>query len=459
MTLKQYFKETINDKKLMKDCLTLAIPLMLQALVLSSVNLVDNLMVGDLGDVAVSGVACANKYYGIFNYALNAMVMSCIIYLSQYKGADDISHLKQSFRFCLVSSYVLILIFFIIALLIPNKIISFIINDSAIIDCGTRYLKIACFSYLPLGISFSCGAALRAIGKPKLPLYISIVSVVTNIICDYILIFGKVGLPALGVEGAAIATIIARVIEDILYIYFVNKYDFEFNTKLKDLFKFDLDLATNIIIKAIPLIINEVLWQFGNTTLLKAYSSRGGYVNTAYSISVTLAELFFILFSGMATATTVLVGTPLGANDLKKAKDNGYKLLCFSMILSIVFGSMMALSSLLIPILYSKVSIEARDLAMSFMVVMAIFFIVYMFNTQCYLILRAGGDTKNTMIMDSCFMWVFNIPVVLFLAYKTSIPVLLVYILGQSTDIIKSFIAYHMLRKEKWIVNLTTLNS
>lgn len=457
MVLFGYFKQTLEDKKIMKDCLKLAIPLMLQQFVLSSVNLVDNLMVGELGDVAVSGVSCANKYYNIFNFALNAIVMSCIIYLSQFNGAEDKEHMKQSYRFCVVSSYTIIFIFFIIGLLFPSFIIKFIINDQAIIDCGVDYLKIACFSYLPLGMTFAIGSSLRAIGKPKLPLILSIISVITNIVFDYLLIFGKFGFPMLGVKGAAYATVLARVVEMTLYIYFLEKDDYPFKSKIQDIFKFDGELAKQIIIKAIPLMANEILWQFGNTTLLKFYSSRGAQVNTAYSISITIADLFFILFSGMATATTVLVGSPLGAGKIKEAKDNAYKLLCFSMMLSIVFASMMALSSLLVPVLYGKVSIEAQDLAASFIRVMAIFFIIYMFNTQCYLTLRTGGDTKHTMIMDSMFMWVINIPIVMFLAYKTSIPVLFVYILGQSTDIVKSFIAYHMFKKEKWAVNLTNL--
>ena len=166
-------------------------------------------------------------------------------------------------------------------------------------------------------------------------------------------------------------------------------------------------------------------------------------------------DLFFILFAGMATATTVLVGSPLGANKLDEAKENGYKLICFSMLLSIVFALAMSSSSFLVPILYSNVSDYSISLAQSFLKIMSIFFMLYMFNTQCFFTLRTGGDTKNTMFMDSFFMWTFNIPLVLILAYKTNLPILIVYTIGQSTDIVKSIIAYKMVRKEKWVNNLT----
>ncbi len=451
----EYLKETIKDKILIKTCLTIAIPLMFQQLIVASVNLVDNLMVGELGDVAVSGVSCANRYYNICQYAVNGLIVSCIIFLSQYNGANDNEHMKQSFRFSIVSSYTIIILFFLLATFIPEKLIGFIINDPQIIETGSAYIRIACLSYLPLGISFPISQSLRATGETRLPVIMSMVSLVINILFDYLLIFGHLGLPALGVKGAAIATVLARIIEAILYLYAISKNDYAFNSSITKIFHFEKSLAKNIIIKAIPLIANETLWQFGMTTLIKSYSSRGAIVNTAYSISVTISDLFFILFAGMATATTILVGTPLGANKLKEAKDNAYKLICFSMLLSLVFGLLMASSTFIVPLLYSKVSSDSLNLAKQFILVMSFFYILYMFNTQCFFTLRTGGDTRSTMFMDSCFMWLFNIPLVAIFAYKTNIPVLFVYIIGQSTDFVKAGIAYRMVRKEKWVKNLT----
>ncbi len=451
----EYFKQTIKDKALIKACLVVAVPLMFQQLIVAGVNLVDNLMVGKLGDIAVSGVSSANRYYNIAQFAINAIIVSCIIFLSQYNGANDEKHMKQAYRFSVVSSYFLIFLFFLPAYFCPEKIIAFIINDPEIIKCGSEYLKLACFSYIPLGLSLPIANAMRSTGETRLPLLISIMSIIINATFDYALIFGKFGFNAYGVKGAAAATILARLCEALAYLIFLHKYPFAFKTKTKDIFKFESSLAKQIIIKAIPLMINETMWQIGMATLIKGYSSRGALVNTAYSISATIADLFFILFAGMATATTVLVGTPLGANKLKEAKDNGYKLICFSMMLSIVFALAMSLSSLLVPVLYGNVSAYSISLAQSFLKVMSLFFILYMFNTQCFFTLRTGGDTKNTMFMDSCFMWAFNIPLVLILAYKTNIPILYVYIIGQSTDAIKAIIAYRMVRKEKWVNNLT----
>ena len=450
-----YFKKTLQDKDLMKQCLTIAIPLMLQQLIVASVNLIDNLMVGELGDVAVSAVSSANRYYSIAQMAINAIVVSSIIFLSQYNGADDREHMRQSFRFSIISSYLFVFIFFFFALFKSDFIIKFIINDKFIIQSGSDYLKIACFSYLPLGLSFPISNVMRSTGDTKRPLFVSMISVVLNIIFDYCLIFGHLGFEPLGVKGAAIATIIVRFIEMFIYLLCIKKGEYHFKTRIIDLLRIEKDLIGKIIVKAIPLLINELLWSIGMTTTIKFYSYRGAVVNTAYSISATVADLFFILFAGMASATTVIVGTKLGANKIEEAKDSAYKLLCFSVYLSLIVAVLMSSFTLVVPYLYSKVSKESLDLANQFLIVMSIFFILYMFNTQTYFILRTGGDTRNTMFMDSGFMWAFNIPLVYILAYHTNIPVLYVYAIGQSTDILKSIIAYRMIRKEKWARNLT----
>lgn len=453
-----YFKELLKDKKLMKDCLTLAIPMMLQQLVIASVNLVDNLMVGKLGDIAFSGVASANKYYNIILFAINAMVASSTIFLAQYNGAKNTDKMKETYRFSIISSYVIIIITFIIVCLFPNQLLKFIIDDKEIINTGVEYIKIACLSYLPIGISISAGSAMRSIGDAKTPMYISISAIFVNAILDYALIFGKLGLPQMGVKGAALATFIARIIEMCLYILISRKLKYDYHTRIRDLFKFSKELSTGILNKAYPLLINEVAWQFGMTVLFKAYSSRGSIINTAYSAASTVSDIFFVLFSGMAVASTVLIGTPLGANKLEEGKANGYKLLCFAVLLSFVFGVGMYSSNFLIPIIYSDISLESIHTAQTFLKVMGCCFWLYTFNCQCYFILRAGGDTKSTMFMDSGYMWLVNVPFVLFLAYKTNLNIYLVYICCQLTDVIKLFIAFSFVRKNKWVVNLATKN-
>ena len=455
----KYFKALIKDKELIRNCMHLAIPLMLQALVVNSVTLVDNLMVGELGDLALSGISSANRYYMVMTYSTLGITGACVIFLAQFAGANNIPKMKESFRISLVLSLLMSFIFVSIAMFFPRNIVAFIVNDAKVIEIGAAYLSICCLSYIPTIISSCISQAMRAVGEAKIPMFISMFSVLVNVILDYLLILGRFNFPALGVRGAAIATLVARVLEMLIYLYTLKRNDFAFKTKITKIFSFELKLAKNILIKGLPLIFNETMWSFGMAFLVKCYSSRGVLVNTAYTMSATVSDLFFVLFSGMATATSVLVGTPLGANDLEKGRDNAYKLIIFSCLLSLVFALMLFGASFMMPLLYRNVSDEALALSSSFMKVMALFFILYMFNTQCYFTLRAGGDTRSTMFLDSFFMWLFNIPLVYFLAYLTDINVLLVYIIGQSTDLLKAFLSISLVRKEKWVSNLTVENS
>ena len=444
----------LKDHDFIKSALLIAVPLMLQQLVVSSVNLVDNLMVGQLGDVALSGVANANRFYMIAWSGINGMVASGVIYMSQFNGANNEEKMKATFRFMLVSSLVICLIFVGLALVFSGQIISFFINDGDVILRGSAYLRVACLSYIPGALSLCISSAFRALGETKLPLKISVVSVLTNTCLNYCLIFGNFGFPYLMEVGAAIATLIARIVELVLYLIALHRSAFAFKTRFKEIFHFSFNLAKEIVIKAIPLCINDILFSLGISTLLKAYSNRGLVANTAYSMSSTISDMFFVLFTGMATATTVLVGTALGANDLKKAKDNGYKLVCFAIMCALVFLVLMFGCSFVAPYLYN-VSDEAKHLAANFLRVMSIFFVMYVFNSSIYFVLRAGGDTKSTLFMDSCFMWICNIPVVAGLSYFTDLNVILLYTCGQMTDVLKAGLSYYLLRREKWVKNLT----
>ena len=301
----------LKDTKFQKTVLVIAVPLMLQQLIVSSVNLIDNLMVGQLGDIALSAVSMANRFYMIVWAGVNGTIASSVIYLSQYRGASDENHMKQSFRFMLVSSYLLCIVLFVIAFFFPEKVIGFFINDINVIRTGASYLKIAAISYLPSVLSLSVASAFRALGETKKPLYISIVSVLTNAIFNYLLIFGVFGFPQLGVVGAAIATLIARIVEAFIYLILLKRSDMPFKTSVFHLFRFELELAKRITIRALPLCINEILWSFGMSTLVRSYSSRGLVVNTAYSMASTIADLFFVLFGGMANGSKMRITTPL----------------------------------------------------------------------------------------------------------------------------------------------------
>ena len=448
------YRKFIGPKQFYKDVLKIAVPLMLQQLITSSVNLVDNLMVGQLGDASLGGVAATNRFYMIAFFATFGILAAAGIFIAQYFGAKDQEHMKQSFRFSILSAYLVILPFFFLGFLRPQWGIQYFTSDAGIVAEGIRYMTIASFSLLPLGPILAMTSAMRSIGETKIPLYAGIISVMTNAFFNYILIFGHFGFPAMGVAGAAYATVIARLVEVMILLAVMKVKSFAFSTKITELFHISKLIVRNVSVKAAPLALNEFFWASGMATLFKFYATRGPEVISGMSIAGTTADLFFTLFGGMAVASTVMISQPLGANDLDTGRANGYRMLGFSVFLAMCFAIIMFGASFIVPNFYN-VSQEARMIAQTILRIMSVMFWIYMGTAQCYFILRAGGDTKSTFLMDSGFMWLVNIPVVFAFAYWTDFPIFVVYIAGQSTDFLKLTFSYWLVKKEKWVVNLT----
>lgn len=452
------FKRFIAPTSFYKKVLLVAIPFMLQQLITSSLNLVDNLMIGQLGGIALGGVAITNRFFMIAIFATFGVTGAASIFVAQYFGAKDEENIKQAFRYSLISVYLVIIPFIALGLIAPQSVLGFFSQDVAILQAGSEYIRIVVFAYIPLGLTFALASAMRSVGETKIPLFISIVAVSMNAILNYVLIFGHFGFPRLGVAGAAYATVISRSFEMIVMLGSLKIKQFSFSTKISQIFHISSYNLKKITIKALPLTINEFLWAGGMATLFRLYATRGSEVIAGLSIASTTADLFFVLFGGMAVATTVMISQPLGANDLEEARNRGYYMLGFSAVLALFLGSLMFFSSMIVPQFYEVTQVE-REIASSVIRVMSMMFVIYMSTAECYFILRSGGDMKSTLIMDSVFMWVVNVPVVFVVAYYTNWPILAVYLAGQSTDFLKLLVSYALVKKEKWVKNLTIQNT
>lgn len=443
-----------KNKDFYKKALLIALPLMFQQLITSSVNLLDNLMVGQLGDAAIAGVAAANRFYMIATFGIFGIEGAVSIYMAQYFGAKDEEHVKQVFRFGAIAVYVIVLPFILTGLMVPEAILGFFTNARDVIHQGSIYLQSAVIAYLFMALSMHIGNGMRSIGETKIPMYASVVAILLNGVFNYILIFGKLGFPVLGVVGAAYATVIARMIELLILLIVLKNKHFVFNTKISQIFNISPKLAKVMTLKALPLTINELLWSSGMGTLFMFYATRGTEVMAGMSISGSIADLFFTAFGGMAVATTVIVSQTLGANKLDEARESAYNLIRLALMMAVFMGILMFSSTFFVPYLFN-VSDLSRSAAIQFNRVQSFMFWVYMLSAQFFFILRAGGDTKSTLVMDAVFMWLVNIPVVGLVATFTSWPVIILYLAGNSTDFIKAMVAYRLFRKEKWLKNLT----
>ena len=449
--MKKYF----GDFKFIYSVLIIAIPIMLQNLIQTSVNLVDSLMVGQLGDAVIGGVSAVNRYFLILNGGLFGLTGAVAIFIAQFYGAKNHEKLKESFRFSLLSSYVVILPFFIIAFIFPEAILKFFTNDASIVMAGVQYLRVACFTFLPIGLSMTISGAMRCIGETKIPLVISVISVIINTVLNYCFIFGNFGMPNLGVMGAAIATLIARIVEVLLLLLALKTMEFPFKTRVVDLFIIDHQLAKQITLKALPLAMNEILWSFGNATILKFYGTRGGAVLSGYAICGSFTDIFYTLFSGMSVATTIMVSQPLGANKLDEAKENGYRMVGVASLLAFCLSCLMVLTNFIVPLLYSSASEEVLKIAKIMILIQALSFPIYTLNIQSFNVLRSGGDAKSTLILDSGFMWGFAIPMLAVFGYFTNINIYTLFALSRGSEIVKLIVSFALLKKERWVVNLT----
>ena len=307
----------------------------------------------------------------------------------------------------------------------------------------------------PFAVMQVYASTLRETGETLLPMKAGVIAVFVNLVLNYILIFGKLGAPALGVEGAAIATVIARFTECFIVIGWTHLHR-ERNPFIQGAYRslrVPGQLAKQILVLGAPLLINEVLWSGGMTVLNQCYSLRGLEVVSAINISTTVSNLFFCAFLSMGTTVSIVIGQLLGAGELEKAVDEDRKLIAFSVALCVVVGIVMALIAPLVPEIYNTTPMVKR-LAAELLFVSAAMMPVNAFTNSCYFTLRSGGKTIITFIFDSAFVWVICIPTAFVLSRFTGMAILPMFIIVQALDLIKCVVGFYLVKARKWVNNL-----
>ncbi len=450
-------KHLIADKSFYKRLAAVSLPIVVQQLITSSVQLVDNIMVGSLGEQAIDSVAVVNQLYFIVILVTFGALGGAGVFTAQYFGSKDLDKLKETYRFKILTALLLVIASFFILTFFGRSLFALFTDTEAIINGAESYLKIVRWSMIPWALSVAISFTFREIGITKPLLKISLLTIATNTILNYLLIFGHLGLPALGIEGAAIATLISRTLESALFLILVAKRGQVFNTKLKHLFKIEPTILKAIIIMALPLMANEVLWSTGQTMFMEAYSTRGDIAYAAANITGAVSQLIFVTFGGIATGIAVMVGNTLGENKLKQAVDNSKKMIFAAMIISFLLGLIMFALSYFIVDIYD-VAQETKRIAGFNIRVNALVIPVMAFNVTMYFTLRAGGDTKSTFLMDSGYMWTVQVPTVFLLSRFTDLPITILFLIVQLLEIPKMGFAYLRYRKGNWIRNLALVN-
>ena len=455
-------RKLIGTKDFYRHLLIIAIPIMIQNGITNFVGMLDNIMVGQVGTNQMSGVAIVNQLLFVYNLCIFGGISGAGIFAAQFYGKGDHKGVRECFRFKLI----------IVAVLTLLGILTFVVAGPSLIQLylhedgsGTssaqtllyakQYMTVMLFDMLPFAISQAYAGTLRETDETVLPMKAGIAAVLVNLVFNYILIYGKFGAPALGVVGAAVATVMSRFVEMGIIIIWTHTHK-EKNRFIEDAYKhFEIpaELMKRMTIKGLPLLANETLWAAGQAVMMQNYSIRGLTVIAAMNISSTISNVFNIVFIAMGSAIAILIGQELGAEKTGVMED-AYKMTFFAVICCMISGALMLCVAPFFPNIYNT-DHEVRSLATSFIMISACCMPMYAFENATYFTLRSGGKTFITFLFDSCFVWVFSIPLAYVLVHYTDMPITVLFLCCQMIELMKCLIGYVLVRKGIWINNIT----
>ncbi len=460
--IKSLLSRFIGDKKFYRMVMTVALPIIIQNGITSLVSMLDNVMVGQLGTEQMSGVAIANRLFWVLFICLFGVVSGASIFGVQYYGSGDHEGVRYTFRYKIIACVIMGVIGILVFLFAGEPLISLFLHegsDSGDIELafkyGIDYIRIIVIGILPFSILQAYAGTLRDTGETILPMKAGVTAVIVNLALNYILIFGKFGAPALGVSGAAIATVVSRYVECGIVVIWthVHKEKNKFICGAYKSLRIPGKLFKDITIKGLPLFANETLWAGGQALITQCYSIRGLAVVAAVNISSTIADLFNVVFIAIGSAVAIIIGQLLGAGKMEEAKDTDRKLLFLSVVSSIAIGTVLAVLSAWFPKIYNTTE-EVRGLAMFFILAAAVYMPLASFSHASYFTIRAGGKTLITFLFDSVFVWVVSVPVAFVLSRYTGINIIAVYFMCQSLEIIKCIIGFILIKKGIWLNNV-----
>lgn len=463
MRLRNFFRGFLGTKAFYSGVLTILVPLVVQQGITSFVNLLDNLMVGQLGTESISSVAIVNQLIFVFSLTVFGGIAGVSIFGAQFYGKKDTDGLRYSLRLRLIISITTVIIFILIMVFYGEMLISFFINETEgesgnvaeTMELAKAYMNVALWGMVPFAISQCFASVLKDTGETVAPMKASVIAILTNMVLNYILIFGKLGMPALGVEGAAIATVIARYMEMLYIIWFSfkNSQRFSFFKGAFSSLRIPMPLAGKIMKTTLPLLVNELLWSLGTTAIVWCYSIRGLNAVTAVNINNTVWQVFSIIMMAMGNAIGIMTGQLLGANDIEGAKDTAKKLLFFDVTVNLFIGLLIIALAPAIPAIYNT-SIEVKELAKGLLIVSGIVMPIDAYTHGTYFTIRSGGKTVITFLFDCLFTWIISIPIAWLLINYTGLSLIWIFFAVQAANIIKVIIGTVMVKSGIWAKNV-----
>ena len=446
----------LKDKIFLKSMLAIAVPIALQNLITSSLNMVDTLMISSLGQASIAAVGLANQlffFYILITFGINS---GSSIFIAQYWGKEDIPSIRKVLGLALSISTIVGVIFTIAAFFFPEFIMSIFIKEPEVIKLGSDYLKIVSLSYIVTALSFAYSVALRTTGRPNVPMKISAISFVTNTVLNYVLIFGKFGFPTMGVKGAAWGTVIARIIEICIILYTVYSTKGVLAASLNELSSWSKEFVSKYLKTTYPVILAEGFWSLGQVMYSIAYARIGEEATAAVQITNTIQNIFFVVVRGLSNACTVMVGNKIGGGDEIEAYEYAKKFMIISTIVGLILGLILATTPSLALMLFRGLDPNLYEVSRKLLVVMGLTFVIRVFNTTAIVgVLRGGGDTQYAMVLDIWTVWIVGVPLAFIGALYLKLPVHYVFVLVTLEEVLKVVITIPRILSKKWIRNIT----
>ena len=459
------FKRYIGDKAFYRHVLGVAVPIIIQNGITNFVSLLDNIMVGQVGTIPMSGVSIVNGLIFVFNLCVFGASSGAGIFTAQFHGSHDDEGVRHTFRFKFLICTAIALIGAAIFLAGGNFLIGLYLTgegDAATaagaLEYGLNYLHVMLWGFLPFALTNTYSSTLRETGETFIPMVGGIAAVLVNLGLNYVLIFGHFGAPAMGVEGAALATVISRYVELAIVAGWTHTHT-DRKPFIKGAYRslyIPGKLLKSIVIKGMPLLVNEALWSTGMAIMNQCYSTCGLDVVPAMNISSTIFNLASVAFLAMGNAVGIIMGQMLGAGCAEtEVRDSNRKLIAVSITSGVVFAVIMMAFSGVFPQIYNTTD-EVRQLATWLICINACVMPFNSYTNATYFTLRSGGQTLVTFLFDSCFVWACCVPLAYCLSRFTNLGIIPLFAICLSTDLLKCAVGAFMLKQGKWIQNLTT---
>ena len=444
-----------KTKLYMKEILAIGLPVTLQSIFQASYSFVDQLMVGTLGTVSIAGSGLGGKFSSLVTFTLNAVAAVASVLIAQYHGTKDEKGINKSFFTCSLIAGIVALLFAVPGFLCPQVIMGIYSNEQDVVLVAADYLRIIAISYLPMTATLMLSALFRSVEKSKYPMYVSVLAVLANIFFNWLLIFGKFGCPRLGIIGAAWGTLISRALEALVLVAILLYQNKIKALHIKVMGLTELSFYKKISVIVFPILLNEFSWSVGENIYAGIYGRLGKEALAAMTLTNPLQGLFIGMFSGLSSAAIVMVGKRLGPNDNEEAFSISKYLIKVGFIGSLIIAAVLVV---LVPFYVKLYNIEPEVEKITIYIVYALAAVIFAKILNMILgggIIRSGGNTRITLVIDAIGTWVFGVPLGLLSAFVFELPIYWVYFILSLEEVVRLIIGFVIFYRKKWMQNVT----